>query len=154
MFQRVLIPIDGSAASLQAVDIVKHFNSPQGRVNVTVAVVISPLSAEQGDFRTDFIEQHNAWLRIEAQQVADRAIESLRAQGMNCAAKVLKGKPVSAILAREAVDGHYDLIVMGSRGLGRQEDRLNYLGNVTEHVIRRVAIPVLVVPVEEADNDD
>jgi len=36
---------------------------------------------------------------------------------------------------------------MGSRGLGMQKSDLHYLGSVTEHVIRRVDLPVLVVPV-------
>jgi nucleotide-binding universal stress UspA family protein len=154
MFQRILIPVDGSAASLQAVDMAARLASPQGPLHVTVAVAISPLSAAESDYRTEYLEPHNAWLRTEAQRIADRAIEPFRAKGATCATKVLEGKPVSAVLAKEASTGQYDLVVMSSRGMGQQHDRLRYLGSVTEHVIRRVSIPVLVVPIEEVDEDD
>ena len=41
---------------------------------------------------------------------------------------------------------------MSSRGMGHQEDSLRYVGRVTEHLIRRLAIPVLVVPVEDDED--
>ena len=154
MFQRILIPVDGSAASMQAVDMVPHLTSPQGRLNVTIAVVISPLSAEESDYRTEYLEPHNAWLRNEAQRFADRAIEPLRSRGVICTTKILEGKPVSAVLAKEAASGQYDLLLMSSRGMGQQQDRLRYLGSVTEHVLRRASIPVLIVPSEDEDDDD
>jgi nucleotide-binding universal stress UspA family protein len=36
--------------------------------------------------------------------------------------------------------------------MGHKEDTLRYVGRVTEHMIRRVSIPVLVVPVEDEDD--
>lgn len=153
MFQRILFPTDGSAASLEAAGAVARLAGAQGRLSVAVVVVIAPLCAEKSDRPTDFIEPHNAWLRREAQAAADRAVAALRASGAICTTKILEGSPVSAVLAKEAASGEYDLLVMSSRGLGRQHDALRYLGSVTEHVIRRVSIPVLVAPVEE-ENDD
>lgn len=154
MYQRILFPTDGSPASLQAADAVARFAGPAGKLEVTIAVVISPLSAAQSDYRTEYLEPHNAWLRKEAQRSADRALEQLRARGLVCTTKVLEGSPVSAILAHEVAEGGYDVVVMSSRGLGQQHDRLRYLGSVTEHLIRRAAVPVLVVPVREEDDDD
>lgn len=154
MFQRILFPTDGSAASLQAADAVARFASPQGRLDVTIVVVISPLTAAQSDCRAEYLEQHDAWLRREAQLMADRAVARLRASGAICTTKILEGSPVSAVLAKEAASGKYELVVMSSRGLGHQQDSLRYVGRVTEHVIRRVSIPVLVVPVEDEEDDD
>ena len=154
MFQRILFPTDGSAASLQAADVLSRLAGPDGHLNVTIAVVISPLNAEQSDDRSESIEPHNAWLRSEAQRIANGVVEVLRAPGLTCTTKILEGKPVSAALAKEAATGQYDLLVMSSRGLGQQHDRLRYLGSVTEHVIRRVAVPVLVVPVKSDEEDD
>jgi nucleotide-binding universal stress UspA family protein len=152
MFQHIMFPTDGSTASLEAVQAVKRLTTPQSRLKATIVVVISPLTAEQSDCQADFLEQHNAWLRREAQRMADRAVEQFRASGVVCATKILEGRPVSAVLATEAAGGTYDLIVMSSRGMGHQEDPLHYVGRVTEHLIRRVSIPVLVVPVEEEDD--
>lgn len=154
MFQRILFPTDGSPASLQALEAVTRLTGPDGNLQVTIAVVISPISAELNDYRSDSIEPHNAWLRSEAQRVANGVLEELRSPGLTCTTKILEGKPVSAVLAKEAAGGNYDLIVMSSRGLGQQQDKLRYLGSVTEHVIRRVATPVLVVPVKYEQEED
>ncbi len=152
MFQHILFPTDGSPASLEAALAVKRLTNPQSRLNATIAVVISPLTAEQTDCQAAFLEQHNTWLRQEAQRMADRAVEKFRASGAVCTTKVLEGRPVSAVLAKEAASGKYDLIVMSSRGMGHQEDPLHYVGRVTEHLIRRASIPVLVVPAEDDED--
>jgi len=149
VFQHVLLPTDGSTASLQATDVLARLAAPDRPLQVTIAVVVVPLSPTDSDFRTEFLAEHNAGLRRHGQLAADRAVEHLRASGAVCTTKVLEGKPVSAVLAREAETGGYDLIVMSSRGLGQQQDRLRYLGSVTEHVIRRASVPVLVVPVKD-----
>jgi nucleotide-binding universal stress UspA family protein len=151
MFQHIMFPCDGSAASLQAAPVVARLASPQSRLNVTIVVVITPLTAEQSDCQAAFLEKHNAWLRREAQQIADRAVEQFRATGCVCTTKVLEGRPVSAVLAKETCSGKYELVLMSSRGMGHQEDSLHYVGRVTEHLIRRLSIPVLVVPVDDEE---
>lgn len=153
MYQNIMFPTDGSPASLQAAQAVKRLTGPQSPLNATIVVVISPLTAEQSDCQADFLEQHNTWLRREAQRMADRTVEEFRASGVVCTTKILEGRPVSAVLATEAARGEYDLIVMSSRGMGHQEDPLHYVGRITEHLIRRVSTPVLVVPAEEDDRD-
>lgn len=153
MFQHVMFPTDGSAASLQAAVAVTRLVSSPSRLNATIVVVISPLTAGQSDCEADFLEKHNAWLRREAQLIADRAVEQFRGTGVVCTTKVLEGRPVSAVLAKEAAGGKYDLVVMSSRGMGHQEDSLRYVGRVTEHLIRRLSIPMLVVPAEDEEGD-
>ena len=153
MFQRILFPTDGSTASLQAIEAVIGLASPQRELSVTVAVVISPLAPDQSDYKREYVDKHNVWLRKEAQLAADRAVEKLRAPGVTCTTKILEGRPVSAVLAKEVAGGNYELLVMSSRGLGYEQDTLHYLGNVTEHLIRRISIPVLVVPVQEEEDD-
>lgn len=154
MFQNILFPTDGSVASLRAADVLARVAGEDRDTHVTVAVVVEPLTADKSDYRPEFLQQHNAWLRLDAQRAADRATEQVRLPGLSCKTKILEGSPVSAALAKEAASGKYDLIVMSSRGLGQQRDSLRYLGSVTEHLLRRVSIPVLVIPLSDADEDD
>ena len=154
MFQNILFPTDGSNASMQAAEAVFRLATSQGELHVTVAVVISPLAPDQSDYKTEYLDKHNAWLRKEAQLVADRVAQQLRVPGVSCTTKILEGRPVSAVLAKEVANGKYQLLVMSSRGLGYEQDTLHYLGNVTEHLIRRISIPILVVPVQNEDEEE
>ena len=51
VFQRIIFPTDGSAASLQGALAVTRLASDQSRFSVAIAVVVSPLAAEQSDCR-------------------------------------------------------------------------------------------------------
>jgi hypothetical protein len=69
MFKHILFPTDGSAAALQAVPAVIALAGLSQQVSATIAVVVSPLTPEQSDCQSDYLERHNAWLRKEAQRV-------------------------------------------------------------------------------------
>lgn len=55
---------------------------------------------------------------------------------------VEQGNPVDRVL-HQIDSGQYDLVVMGSRGLGRFEEAV--MGSTTRRVLRRSRTPVLVV---------
>ena len=55
---------------------------------------------------------------------------------------MIQGHPVSVILDRLR-DGRHDLLVMGTRGLGRVGSAL--LGSVSQAVLHEAPVPVLVV---------
>ena len=80
--------------------------------------------------------------RTEHHQVAALA-ESLAARGVAATPLLVQGSTVDMILA-EADRLHADLIVVGSHGHGAVYDIL--VGSVSEGVVRRANLPVLVVP--------
>lgn len=82
----------------------------------------------------------------EARRALNGASETLEKLGIEAEAKVRYGKVSSQILA-EASSGDYDIIVMGSHGMGGV--RRFILGSVTEEVVKRSRIPVLVVRAQE-----
>jgi nucleotide-binding universal stress UspA family protein len=55
---------------------------------------------------------------------------------------VVAGHPANVILARLS-EGRHDLLVMGTRGLGRVGSAL--LGSVSQAVLHKAQVPVLVV---------
>ena len=56
--------------------------------------------------------------------------------------KVLVGNPAERILS-ESNEGDFDLIIMGTHGHGKLEDRI--IGSIAADVIRQSEVPVMVV---------
>lgn len=61
---------------------------------------------------------------------------------------VTQGQPAKEII-KQAENRHCDLIVMGTHGHGFLEEAV--MGNITQRVVRRSKIPVLVVSLPEED---
>ena len=61
---------------------------------------------------------------------------------------VKAGNPVECIVD-EAIDGKFDLIVMGRHGHGTLKDSM--MGDTARRVLRRANIPTLLVPLPEDD---
>ncbi len=150
MFKKILVPTDGSGAALQAARAIGQLLASAPGSRVTVALVIAPLELNQTDFEPEFVERHNETMRRKAEQALSSTAAILAEHDVAATIKLLQGNPVSAAIAREAHNGGYDLIAMSSRGLAQQRDDLHYIGSVTQHVIRRSQIPVLVIPAPEA----
>lgn len=149
MFTKILVPTDGSPAALHAAEIISERLASVSGVQVTVAVVIAPIDLNMTDFDLDFVGKQNNQMRRHAECVLQKTADVFDKHHVPIKTVILTGNPVSAVIAHEADEGNYDLIVMSSRGMGRQTDTLHYIGSVTEHIIRRVSTPVLVIPPPE-----
>jgi len=149
MLRNILLPTDGSSSAMVAAETLADLISDPTQTRVTVAIAIEPLSAETTDYDEEIINRQNAKMRERAQAAVDATSRIFARKSIETVTKVVEGDPVSAALADEAAAGQYDIIAMGSRGLGMQKNNQHYLGSVTEHVIRRVGIPVLVIPVHK-----
>lgn len=146
MFRHVLHPIDGSAASTQAArTLAKMLTGAKSRV--TLAVVIQPMNADATDYDDDVIAKQNTRMRDKAEQTLATAAKVFTEAGVEHDTRIIEGDPVSVALANAVDGGDYDAIAMGSRGLGMDKTDMHYLGSVTERVIRKVSLPVLVIPV-------
>jgi nucleotide-binding universal stress UspA family protein len=143
MFHKILVPTDGSPHALRAAayaaDLARHFDA-----EVTLLTV-----SDLGAIRSTTVEPkmraavEKSIREANAGALADTAAILTKA-GVTARAIEAEGAPGYAI-AREATDGGYDLVVMGSRGLGLSEADLRLLGSVTERVLRMVTCPVLTV---------
>jgi len=147
MFNHVLVPVDGSQTSLQATGAIAEIFKSAPNVKVTIVLAISPLKVEETDFDAEYVEKHNNAMLQRANGVLNTISGRFAEQGITHTAKVIQGDPVSAAIVNEASAGNYDLIAMGSHGLGMEKSDSHYLGSVTERVIRRTDLPVMVIPV-------
>ena len=146
MFKKILVPTDGSATAQRAAQEVAALASRVSDVHVTVVLAINPLDTGTSDYDEETVARYNTRMREKAEEALRAAAKIFRENNIACATKIIEGDPVSLAVAKEAESGAYDILAMGSRGLGMQKNDLHYLGSVTEHVIRRVSIPVLVIP--------
>lgn len=88
-------------------------------------------------------------LRDEHRQLQDRA-KRLRDDGIEATALLVQGPTVNTIL-REATKLEADMIALGSHGRGFASRAL--LGSVSEGVLRRADVPVLIVPARSVAPD-
>jgi nucleotide-binding universal stress UspA family protein len=151
MFKKILVPTDGSVTTLRAAETIARIIGGDSDTEVTLALAIAPLQPDETDYDEEIVQRHNQAMRDRADCTLKTTARVFERHNIKCTTKVVEGDPVSVALAREANDHGYDAIAMGSRGMGMQKSDLHYLGSVTEHVIRRVGIPVLVIPTHKED---
>jgi len=138
MYERILLPTDGSDAAERALDLaVSVADAHDAELHILyVADTNQPsLSRIQGQV-VDALEG-------QGQQIVDEAGNRVRGSGVDVTTDVIQGGPSRTIL--DYVDDRgVDLVVMGTRG-ERDVERL-LLGSVTERIVRSAPVPVLAVP--------
>lgn len=153
MYRKILVPTDGSPASDRALEHAAGFvRETSDGVTPTITILFAADPRELRSIGAMPLTPHTQEAMKAIEQVlyeADQALlvraeEALRARGVAATGKRIEGAP-AAVIATEAEAGRYDLIVMGSQGLGLKGLDAHLLGSVTERVLRRVACPVLVV---------
>ena len=137
----MLIAIDGSEHSLATVHWMTQIGADTTRLRCTLLNVQKPvMSGEVGILAPAHLAIHQR--ERNAAEILDRAARVLRDGGVTVAIEEQIDDAVSAIIARAQVLG-CDAIVMGRRGVGMLHAAL--LGSVSTAVIRKSAIPVIVI---------
>ncbi|MDI9644001.1 MAG: universal stress protein [Candidatus Verstraetearchaeota archaeon] len=112
MFKKILVPIDGSPASLRALDMAIEFAMKDGS-KLSLIHVVNPPSVCK---KPAIIEE----LKAAGNSVLDMAASKCDSFGISVK-KVLRvaeeNRTSTAYeIFREAVDGNYDCVIIGSRG--------------------------------------
>lgn len=151
MFQSILIPLDGSDGSEQAIPVAKaiaeRFRSLITLVDVTPGVesrVTGLLEAFGASGTTAAADAREA----AAEAAASAYLEAVREEhgGTGWGTAIGEGEAAEAIAACARVTGS-DLIVMATHG--RRGIRRLLMGSVAEEVVRKAGVAVLVVPIED-----
>jgi nucleotide-binding universal stress UspA family protein len=141
--RHILVPVDGSDLSLQAVEaagsIARRFGA-----QVTLLTALEPPETVRAYMSEDAVKEVERGLWLTADGMLDQALTRLGDPETRAEKWIEWDSPATAILTRAS--GGCDLIVMGSRGLGMQPTDRNLLGSVAERVLRRSPCPVLVLP--------
>jgi len=140
----VLVPIDFSPGSLQALDYILGLVEPGGEIyllHVIDADFVERLGAEGfGDAESVRKQMHE-----KAERRLQRIAQGCSASGAHVESMVVVGKPFAEIL-RVAADLDFSLIAMGIRGQHQGGIEELLFGSTAEKVLRATPIPVLCVP--------
>lgn len=144
-YNSILVPIDGSdnakRALEQAVDLATTYGA-----SITLAYVahdIAPLANfDQISTATEYVKEHLPQDMEKEGQVFLDGIAKTVPESVPVKSVFAVGSPGSAIV-EAAKDGDFDLIVMGSRGLGPLKGL--FLGSVSSYVVTRAGCSVLIV---------
>ena len=143
MFKHILVPVDGSATSLIAIDkaagLAKAFGSA-----ITAIYVIDPypFTGVGADFAYGQDQYLNA-ARAEASTAIDSVHQRLKAAGVQADTRVVDAHSVWRGILEAADAVGVDLIVIGSHGRRGLEKLV--LGSVTQSVLSHTKITTLVV---------
>lgn len=160
MFERIVVPLDGSRLSAQAVpyatEIGKRFNSELILVRVLSpsGLAIAPQTpGVQNAIANDIIAQEARVKDVDNTANAKRYLmnwaQSLKTQGVKASYQVTIGTPAKSIMelvmAQQA-----SLIVMMSHGRGWFKRAI--MGSVADEIVRKSSIPVLIITPKGTDN--
>lgn len=144
--KQILVPIDFSEITgrilTEAARVAEHFNAHLCIIHVAPPdpdfVGYDPGPQSERD-------QVAARFRKEHQQLQQHAAD-LKARGLDATALLVQG-PTVAVILDEADRRGADLIVLGSHGHGALYRAL--MGSVSEGILRKTKIPLLIVPKSE-----
>ncbi|MFB6354387.1 MAG: universal stress protein [Halobacteriales archaeon] len=149
MYDRILVPTDGSAGTRRAVDHAIRLAEAHG-ATLHGLYVVNTASYASFSMETAW-EGIGDMLRDEGEAAVAAVEERAEAAGVPVETAVLEGSP-SREIVRYAEDQGCDLIVMGTHGRGGI-DRL-LLGSVAERVVRASEVPVLTVRVGAGEDTE
>lgn len=142
MFNRILIPTDGSDAVRPAVETALNLAETYDATLHVLFIVDQPVSVSgTGEGFSGLDNLLNA-LEEEGHHATDAIADQARDSDIETTAAVRRGNPHDDILTY-ATEHDIDLIVMGTHG--RTGVKRALLGSVTEAVVRHSEVPVLTV---------
>ncbi|HHU75274.1 MAG TPA: universal stress protein [Firmicutes bacterium] len=138
---KILVATDGSDHSwrtfVEAVKMAKNLNA---EITVITVVDDKPMLAATIPFTV--IEDYKGAMEKIANEALQKAIEYSQGEGMEIKTTLKHGHPADTICSF-AEKNEFDLVVIGSRGLGKIERLI--LGSVSNHIANCAKTNVLIV---------
>ncbi|WP_431273046.1 universal stress protein [Variovorax ureilyticus] len=149
MYQQILVPVDGSATSMQgleqAIGIARLTNGRIRLIHVvdelSFALATDAYAGYTGDWLSVLRENGNKLLQecLQKVEAADISVDTVLRDNLD--------GPVDELVTREASSWPADLIVLGTHG--RRGAKRLFLGSSAENILRTSPVPVLLVRAPE-----
>ncbi|OGO43205.1 MAG: hypothetical protein A2Z05_04120 [Chloroflexi bacterium RBG_16_60_22] len=153
MFEKVLVPLDGSKvgeAALPVIDQLVSKLAPGSKVEITLLGVITLLRhwvvVGEASAPVSYTEEELKLIRKRVTDYLERTGQSLKGKGIIVKTMVSSGNASDEIL-KAAEETKADLIAMSTHG--RSGLRRLAFGSITDKVLRAASVPVLMVRAAE-----
>jgi nucleotide-binding universal stress UspA family protein len=139
MFERILLAVDGSDHAVHATKVAAELGQCMESAELRIVVAYDPIPPYLGE--PNLQAAIDARLN-EAQEILQKAVETIGKSHLDIHTELIEGNSAEAII-EVAKTRNSDVIVMGSRGLGRLAGLL--LGSTSQKVVSHAPCPVLIV---------
>jgi len=139
MYNKVLVAVDGSKISIKATQHAAAIASKTG-ATITLFHVVTPLpsSIQSTVYEKQLIDA----ILDNGKDILEMAKNDLNSIDLAVDTEMVLGEP-SFEICQKAKEGDFDLVVIGSRGLGELSGFI--MGSISRRVVRHLHCPVLVV---------
>lgn len=143
MYQRILVPIDGSATSEYALDEAIKF-AQQQNAQIKLVHVLEDVWYFDTESCSNYSELVDSMKR-HGEKILKQAQNKLQQVGIAVEIKLLeaRGERIAHVIVTEAKNNLANLIIIGTHGRSGFSRML--LGSVAESVVRAAHIPILLI---------
>ena len=147
LFKKILVAVDGSELSYRSVDYALDLAQKYSAQVKIITVIDAPsdtLVAQASAFAPQSMKEHEEKLEKAHEKILSKAMKKaeMLTQKILVTNEALEGSPAEKIVETAKKEA-FDLIVMGSRGLGGIKEFL--LGSVSDKVADEAPCPVLII---------
>ena len=148
MIKKILVAIDGSKSSDNALDFALDLTDKYSAQIVLISVfnppTVSYLTSPAMVYIPVDTTKHSEEIRVYHDKMLSEALKKVKNfnKDLKVTKKLLEWRPADKIV-ETAKDGGFDLIVIGSRGLGGIKEF--FLGSVSDRVADEAPCPVLII---------
>lgn len=140
MLSKILVPVDGSENAFRAFEHALFLSKSTGAHLTALHVIESPPTVYVGSQK--LLNELLSNYRKESAKILDKCKVEADKNGVKIETVIAEGDAASGITGY-AQKGGFDLIVLGSRGLGRFKEMV--LGSTSSKVLQHAKCPVMVV---------
>ncbi len=147
MYQRVLVPLDGSKLSEVVFPYVKELAGALD-LKVTLLHLQKPEEGESAPLHQAYVEHKAGVVRRDIEEVWQSVGAGAGKRSLEVSGELAVGYPAEEIL-RYAEENEVDLILMATRG--RSGIRRWVMGSVADKILRTSTVPIWLINVEAAE---
>ena len=139
MFEKILLAVDGSEHGVRAARTAGDLSRAMKSQRIRIVVAYEPIPPYLGEPN---LQQAIDTRLIQAKTILEAAVKAVGETPAEIHTELIEGSPAEAIIS-VAVTRSSDVIVMGSRGLGRIAGAV--LGSTSQKVVTHAPCPVLII---------